>query len=1026
MNMPPPELHVEGTDPQGEIVTTPESEEPVSTPESKVADKDHERPNPSRTRERKIQRQRRMKKAWKRLVDSFDEIFYNSDEDDESGSEQLYRPRRLLTESYTDDSSCDMPCSRGIDNRNRSPTSGQALARDRNDSKVAFENNSRPPPDPINLNDATKEEPVADKVNSTQAISHVIELYNYSEAIRRGDYEEAYLKHSIENDTTTKIIEARTSGSTATEGMVFKLVTMYEVPQGRKRPGRRGEFDVVITPDEQDQDYFRQADNSLNVLAELGTYMIITSHAALKALRAVIVTHPDLPRLSGNVTVPEPFCLIVQYKKEIEEYLASLPDLPVPQSLSAQQPQQLLAEAADIGAATIGSADVDIADAASISQPATPVPAKLTEEQQQRHDLQILMGYIFSSELGRKYEAEIARHAHKKCTFELSWLLFRPGSYVYSWEGENLNCFIVNSFELEGLFAKRTRSGQADVRPRNRIRGQESSFSRVPDSIVIKLCYLEFDGEHIGRRPKKVVIPWFEGEKEINGLPVFPQEFCTVEGARQKLIDRGKRYIELTKRTYAEYDGETISVPQRSIKSRIMIDSRTFYNDPDSGMTKAPKLKFPKDAGPISSDTSLSDASDNSATPSEARRHMRNHKRKLRDLKRRPNRNTTLTEHDILEPESHDFRPEHYMLLTEKIYGFILKERIWELLDVSYVKKPNFQENMIKDLVLKEEAKKLVQALSNSHVVAARTDLYMQNRGFGDVGGAPTTWSADFVQNKGEGRIFLLHGKPGVGKTTTAECVAEQSRSPLLSITCGDLGIYPDEVEKNLMKWLKLATLWRAVLLLDEADVYLETRMPGDLQRNSLVSIFLRALEYYQGLLFLTTNRIGTFDEALISRIHVVLHYPDFNDEHRQTIWKTSFRKLEKERPDIKLGQGVMDYALENEKLLKLGWNGREIRNAFNTIVALAEFDAEQTRRSIGNRSGQGQEEDVVVKLERDHLVQVVEMSRNFKDYMLRTKGMDESRYQKLLRVRDGDVLEDRRDSGANRRGYRGDGMIGR
>ena len=68
----------------------------------------------------------------------------------------------------------------------------------------------------------------------------------------------------------------------------------------------------------------------------------------------------------------------------------------------------------------------------------------------------------------------------------------------------------------------------------------------------------------------------------------------------------------------------------------------------------------------------------------------------------------------------------------------------------------------------------------------------------------------------------------------------------------------------------------------------------------------------------------------------------------------------------------------------------------------------------------------MVVKLERDHLVQVVEMSRNFKDYMLRTKGMDESRYQKLLRVRDGDVLEDRRDSGANRRGYRGDGMIGR
>ena len=34
-------------------------------------------------------------------------------------------------------------------------------------------------------------------------------------------------------------------------------------------------------------------------------------------------------------------------------------------------------------------------------------------------------------------------------------------------------------------------------------------------------------------------------------------------------------------------------------------------------------------------------------------------------------------------------------------------------------------------------------------------------------------WSADFIQSKGEGQIFLLHGPPGVGKTNTAECIAE-------------------------------------------------------------------------------------------------------------------------------------------------------------------------------------------------------------------------------------------------------------
>lgn len=301
---------------------------------------------------------------------------------------------------------------------------------------------------------------------------------------------------------------------------------------------------------------------------------------------------------------------------------------------------------------------------------------------------------------------------------------------------------------------------------------------------------------------------------------------------------------------------------------------------------------------------------------------------------------------------------------------------------------------MVDDLVLKAEHKVLIQALSNSHPFNLSGSA---NANFAEASSTSTPrWTSDFVRNKGEGRIFLLHGKPGVGKTTTAECIAEQSRTPLLSITCGDLGISPEEVEKNLMKWLKLATLWRAVLLLDEADVYLESRVPGDLQRNSLVSIFLRALEYYQGLLFLTTNRIGTFDEALISRIHVVLHYPDFTDKQREKIWMTSFRKLEEERPEIKIGVGVTDYALENSELKKLKWNGREIRNAFNTIVALAEFDAEQKR--IGGRAG------VRVTLERSHLVQVVEMSAKFKEYMRKTRGMDESRYAKVSRIRDDTV----------------------
>lgn len=185
---------------------------------------------------------------------------------------------------------------------------------------------------------------------------------------------------------------------------------------------------------------------------------------------------------------------------------------------------------------------------------------------------------------------------------------------------------------------------------------------------------------------------------------------------------------------------------------------------------------------------------------------------------------------------------------------------------------------------------------------------------------------ADDSKASSVGQIFLLHGKPGVGKTTTTECVAELTQRPFLSITCGDLGVDPEAVERKLGRWPKRAELWGAILLLDEADVYLESRISQDLQRNTLVSIFLPALEYYQGLLFLTTNRVGTFDPAFVSRIHVVIHYPDFTDEKRGQIWDIFFNKLERERGNIKFTQRSVDYAKESKEIQSLGWNGREIR----------------------------------------------------------------------------------------------------
>ena len=118
----------------------------------------------------------------------------------------------------------------------------------------------------------------------------------------------------------------------------------------------------------------------------------------------------------------------------------------------------------------------------------------------------------------------------------------------------------------------------------------------------------------------------------------------------------------------------------------------------------------------------------------------------------------------------------------------------------------------------------------------------------------------DIIQGKGKGMSILLSGPPVIGKTLTAEAVAEIFQKPLYTISAGDIGSENSRVEKHLSTVFRMVVKWNAVVLLDEADVFMEQRSSSDLERNRLVSIFLRILEYYEGILFLTTNRISNID----------------------------------------------------------------------------------------------------------------------------------------------------------------------
>ncbi|MEP9413338.1 AAA family ATPase [Gordonia sp. VNQ95] len=148
-----------------------------------------------------------------------------------------------------------------------------------------------------------------------------------------------------------------------------------------------------------------------------------------------------------------------------------------------------------------------------------------------------------------------------------------------------------------------------------------------------------------------------------------------------------------------------------------------------------------------------------------------------------------------------------------------------------------------------------------------------------------SVFTGDIIDGKSAGNVILAKGRPGVGKTLTAEVYAEVTGRPLYSIHSGSLGITAELVRKNLEVIFDRAKRWDAVLLLDEADVFVMER-GLDLSQNAIVAEFLRTLEYFDGLLFLTTNRIDGVDEAILARCAAVIEYQSPGPKDARQVWQ--------------------------------------------------------------------------------------------------------------------------------------------
>ncbi|KAF5849405.1 hypothetical protein GGP41_006349 [Bipolaris sorokiniana] len=540
--------------------------------------------------------------------------------------------------------------------------------------------------------------------------------------------------------------------------------------------------------------------------------------------------------------------------------------------------------------------------------------------------------------VGAAVRDERERHARGMATFDMLWLLFPPGIDVL-YDGDNIGEYqphVIRSHDCVVV-------------------------NETVRAISFELWNMAYNVLSIGPSVKSDSIQPFAGEVKINSLAIYPFEYCTQskkwgekEDAKQYFEERGKIYFQLRRPGCWNFRGYTTSFPQNPIEGLVIADDDRYNEQLDS----QPAIKDDPE-------TDYGQVFD---------RHCCDNCRETISSQRKPYRFSGYSNINFVS--SLGMTDHQYFLCDDSSPAYVLKQRQWCHLDVAGFRPVKYDKSMIDTLVMKEpRIKQLIQGLTRKYLLGLQAEAEREAEFGRKVTNSKTPaltkqWSPDFVKGKGEGLIFLLHGKPGVGKTYTAECIAANAERPLLTVTCADIGTDPLKIEENLLVFFKYAKAWNAILLIDEADIFMEHRRVQDIERNSLVASFLRAMEYYQGILFLTTNRVGMFDEAFISRINLTIYYPPFSDKARAEVWESFFQKLEREREgEIRVHNNTRAYIEECKELKALQWNGREIRNAFQIAVSLAETDEERDNRGC-----------IVIK--QKHIEATVEMSRSFKKYL--------------------------------------------
>ena len=238
--------------------------------------------------------------------------------------------------------------------------------------------------------------------------------------------------------------------------------------------------------------------------------------------------------------------------------------------------------------------------------------------------------------------------------------------------------------------------------------------------------------------------------------------------------------------------------------------------------------------------------------------------------------------------------PEHPYILTYDITSFR-----YAIVHVNNIVPYVYNSEIIDKLVISPQRKKILSSL-----IGSKNNF------------------EDLISGKSGGIVILSTGESGLGKTLTAEVYSEVMKKPLYCVQSSQLGISVADIEINLNKVLYRAEKWDAVLLIDEADSYIYKR-GNDILQNCLVGTFLRLMEYYNGILFLTSNRPDTIDDAIMSRVTLHIKYDLPTYEETVQLWNILSENF--------------DMTIQTPTIEKLWatyepFSGRDIRNTLKNI----------------------------------------------------------------------------------------------